>query len=174
MTAVKPDMVFLFTYATSMLTTKGYQEATLSASNYGLLPAFVDGMLEGADPQATLCDGLEPAYIFKEQSQFDNLKRIVREARKFSQAKSKYDSRLTVGFGLWLDSGGTEYGWDPNKPNKNFFSPEEFQKSLERALKTTDKYVWIYSQKINWWTGAGMSPLYLDAIKEARRKAGLP
>lgn len=174
-TAIKPDTVFLFTYATSLLSVKNYQDpSSLNAAPYGLLPAFVDGFLDGADPKATICDGMESSYTFKEQAEFDGLKRAARDAQKFSRTKRKYDSRMTYGFGLWLDYQWTQYGWDPQNPQKNFFSPEAFQKSLERALKTSDRYVWIYSQKINWWTGEGMSPAYLDAIKAARQNAGLP
>lgn len=174
-TAIKPDAVLFFTYATSLLPVKKVKDPTgLTGAPYGLLPAFIDGMLEGADPRATFCDGMESSYTFRDQSEFSGLKTTAREARILSRSKSLYDSRMTYGYGLWLDSGGAQYKWDPDKPDQNFFTPAAFQCSLERALQATDKYVWIYSQKVNWWTGEGMSPVYLNAIKEARQKAGLP
>src|SRR5262249_44773009 len=63
------------------------------------------------------------------------------------------------------------YPWDVKNFARNYYTPEEFAFSLHSALKHTDRYVWVWSQKIakhgGWWRGKMPQP-YLDALSVAR------
>src|SRR5262249_42587436 len=64
LTKVKPNIVIMFTYSNSVL----LQKPALTAEQKklgALMPAFIDGMLEGASPSATFVDGMEMAYPLK-------------------------------------------------------------------------------------------------------------
>ena len=138
--------------------------------DYGLLPAFCDGLIEAATPKTTFVDGLEMAYPTKERAQFEKLRRTVREARVFSAVPELYDRRMTVAFGLWMDHNWRgRKGWFPDEPSKNHFSPDELKRALREALTLSDGYVWLYSEQINWWTGKGLSPDYRRAVEKARK-----
>ena len=40
------------------------------------------------------------------------------------------------------------------------------------AMKNADRYVWLYSEKMNWWTGDNLPPGAEDALRAAKRKFG--
>ena len=53
-------------------------------------------------------------------------------------------------------------------------TPQERAKWVEHnvyyALKTSDQYVWMYSQRMNWWENLRIPPYLEDAIRSAKRK----
>jgi hypothetical protein len=53
---------------------------------------------------------------------------------------------------------------------KNHFTPEAFTASVRLALKTSDQYVWIYTEQPRWWTREKLPQAYIDALKAARTK----
>ena len=55
-------------------------------------------------------------------------------------------------------------GWHPEDFSKNYFTPQQLRTSLNLALESTDKYVWIYSQRINWWDGTAPKE-FVDALR---------
>lgn len=68
-----------------------------------------------------------------------------------------------------MDQGWRSVGWFPDEPQRNQLSPLEFEYALHRALTYTDKYVWVYSEQPNWWTGEKLPAGYVDAVRNARR-----
>jgi len=141
----------------------------LPKGDYGLLPAFVDGLLEAATPKTIFVDGLEMAYPRKQQAEFEKLRETVRKARAFSAVPEIYDRRMTIAFGLWMDHDWRgRKGWFPEEPSKNHFSPEELRRALHDALALTGRYVWLYSEQLNWWTGKGLSAEYERAVRTAK------
>ncbi|HLK57867.1 MAG TPA: hypothetical protein VKU00_14970 [Chthonomonadaceae bacterium] len=162
----KSDITVLFTYATSFMILE--EKAPAPFSIYGLLPPFIDGMMEATTKDATFVDALELAYPTKDKSHFEQLHQIVADSKKFSMIPDQYSDRMQVGFGLWLDKDYSTRGWDPDNTAKNYFQPDEFENALKHALATTDKYVWVYTEKVNWYTGKGMSDKYRNAVANAR------
>ncbi|UCH34191.1 MAG: hypothetical protein JSV65_16880 [Armatimonadota bacterium] len=145
-------------------------QARLEDIGYGLLPAFVDGMLEAAGPHTVIVDGYEGAYPFRDVAQFSAARRAFAEAgRKFSKRPRLYRERMRLAFGLWMDQGWRSVGWFPDDPEKNQISPLEFEYALHRALAETDKYVWVYSEQPNWYTRDKLPPGYVRAVRSARR-----
>jgi hypothetical protein len=162
-----PELTLLLPVATS--NPFNYGRGRMDQVDYGLLPAFVDGLLEAATSATVFVDGLEMAYPVKERSRFGKLREIVRNAREASFVPELYDRRMTIGFGLWMDHNWRKReGWFPAEPAKNYFSPAELRAALRHALDLSDRYVWLYSEQINWWTGKGLTPEYVNAVREAK------
>ncbi len=120
--------------------------------------AFVDGMLEGSGPAATLVDGMESAYPVQRYDSFVKLRQFT---EKDNAGKSKVPEllkrRVSYGFGLWVDfesrATGPFAGWrtdDPKEFELNYRSPARLEHSLHYALKTSDRYVWLYTQHTQW------------------------
>ena len=78
------------------------------------------------------------------------------------------DGRCGVGFGVWLDWNSGKLGWHDD-PSENWFSAEEFERALRQAMTQTDRYVWVYSERLNWWTGENLPRVYLRALEAAKR-----
>lgn len=166
MTAIatgKPDPVIISLYAHSyvQLLRQVYSKISLQDNEYGLLPAFYDGILEAMPSGGVLVDGYEQAYGFKERRQFTDGHWLIQEAVKFSAVPEHYKKKVKAGFGLWLDN--------TNKPN--YFTPEEFQRAVSSALKVSDGYVWIYSQGPRFFPTSGVAPSYIKALAAARDDA---
>ena len=58
----------------------------------------------------------------------------------------KYGKVFSLGFGIWLDHDWRKVGWNTIDLHRNHFSPDEFGQGLSGAPRTTDRYVWIYSE----------------------------
>jgi len=50
------------------------------------------------------------------------------------------------------------------------FTPDEFKYAVNVALSTSDRYVWIYDEHINWFTGDGIPPIWQDVLDALHRK----
>jgi len=75
-----------------------------------------------------------------------------------------------MGQALYIDQ---YYGLRQNTETLgNVMTPEEQAKWFEHntywALYTTDRYVWCYSERMNWWTNTDVPPGAEDAIGNAR------
>lgn len=166
--AQMPAPVVLLTFAHSLLAPAPSE--SLPDLGYGLLPAFVDGLLEAAAPRTEIVDAYEGAYPFRHLAQFQaTRKRIERGGLKLSAVPEAYRKHLRVGFGTWMDESWRQAGWFPDDPETNRKSPLEFEYALHRALTCTDKYVWVYSEQPNWWTGDKLPAGYVDAVRNARK-----
>jgi hypothetical protein len=166
--AVYPDINILLTYGYYLAYAR---KKPLENEPYGLLPAFLDGMLEAASSETIIYDGWEPSYGYKKEEKFhkayQTISQLVQERNVITEEARR---RYRASFGLWLDHRSI---WDKTDLSKNYFAPDEFESSLRYALKYTDRYVWIYSQKVNWWDGQIPQP-YIEAIHKAQSVSDLP
>jgi hypothetical protein len=140
---------------------------TLETAQYGLLPSFLDGMLDVIAPPQLLYDGWEYAYGYTAADQFRTAYDLMHQKCQDWYAPNiqvKFRQHYRASFGLWIDRDGV---WDQTDFTNNYFTPEEFEASLRLALRYTDRYVWIYNQKANWWDGQVPQP-YIDALTRAR------
>lgn len=161
-----PDITILFTFAHTLMAGDWNR---LPEAQYGLMPPFIDGMLEAATDQTRFVDALELAYPTKTRDRFEWFHVHVHVGGKnLSAVQDIYEKKMRVGFGIWLDYDWRNKGWDPKNPEKNHFKPHELREALRAALAVSDRYVWLYSEKANWWTGANLSEAYIQAVKDAR------
>ena len=184
-----PDLVLLFAFAYSFPCRSSLPEPEQA---YGLLPAFVDGILVDKPKEMEVVEGYEPSYPFRSCHQFQEAYRRLRvECRRLSLSPQQYDQDLQIGFGIWMDnqSGqpcaayreeGKSCPWaDPtlySEGARHLVDPRLFGDAVASALDLTDKYVWIYSEEPKWWTvarpdGENLPAEFVQAIEEARDTA---
>lgn len=161
-----PGITVLFLFGPSVV---ALSPEPLEKQAYGLLPAFVDGMLLGSDEWTTIVDGCEFSYGYKERRQFlEAYHTVMGKALRYTSVPALYRAKVRVGFGLWLDCRWSRKGWDTADLDKNYFSPEEFERSLRMALEISDGYVWIYSQTPRFFPPENLPEPYLRAMERAK------
>jgi hypothetical protein len=144
----------------------------LSEGHYGLLAPFLDGMVDAAQG-ARLVDGYELSYAYKEPRQFWAAYDLARRGvAPIVADPDRYRRVTTVGFGLWMDYDWRRHGWDGIAYDRNYFSPDAFERSLRAAWETTSDYVWVYTEQPRWWTPEGGSAklpaAYVSAVRRVR------
>ena len=171
-----PDITIITTFSHEVATWPN--NTPIAQANYGMIGDLVDGMLDECGPQATIVNGFELSYGFKEPKEFAEARELMRIGLKQqSRSPEKYAAHLRVGFGLWMDNKQQTKGWNVSNFSTNHFSPEEFEKSLDQALVHSDGYVWLYTEKPRWWKAAApaereaLPQPYFDAVVRARAKA---
>ncbi len=162
----------------------------LTTHPYGLLPAFLNGMLDAVSGQAVIIDGNEPSYYYRDAEQYFRAYHLMKQRALTLVApenRRKYQAHVQAGFALYLDQLFALRQPKPERFLSFFLTPEERTRFCEHnaywALYVTDEYVWCYSERMDWWgtqtkaewhdfipTGAA------DALQSARRKleAGQP
>lgn len=147
---------------------------SLNGKSYDLLAPFLEGMCRAATPGTQIIDGYEQAYGFRTKEAFEEGRRTMKErSRALFQDKAAFDRVMRAGFGLWLDNGSNRRGgWFPDSPEKNYFQPDTYQQAVHYALSYSDRYVWIYSERLNWWSSPTIGPAYEEAQRAARTAPG--
>ncbi|MDM9385233.1 hypothetical protein QUB80_31765 [Chlorogloeopsis sp. ULAP01] len=151
---------------------------------YGLWPAFINGMLDAARPGSVIIDGNESAYYFYRGAWFGAIRDIIRnEARAFVEPinTNKYDNHVEVGQAVYMDlvldlfekpANNAKNAWYGMRM-PHFLSQNDRLRLLEyntyHALRTADRYVWIYGERMNWWQNR-IPKGAEDAIRRAKTK----
>ncbi len=129
----------------------------LSTHAYGLLPAFLNGILDTARSNTEIIDGNEGAYYYSGRERFLSARNIIKKKALnliAPENHSKYSNQVKLGHALYID-----YLFALGQPNKklpsNYLTSEQRAKWLEHntyyALSKSDEYVWCYSEEMNWW-----------------------
>jgi hypothetical protein len=156
---VLPRVVLLSLFGNTAATR---ERASAEDAQYGLLPAFYDGLLEAMPPAARLVDGFEWAYAYKDRAQFTGgYDEVHRDGVKLSAAPAQYLAKTQAGFGLWLDRKKREYT----------FTAREWRRAVGAALDVSDRYVWIYTERLGFfpWSPSPVPDSYIEAMRSARR-----
>jgi hypothetical protein len=177
--AVNPDIVLLLTWGNG---TRAYYDE-LGYTYQELLAPFIDGMLEAISalptpgPHPKIIDGFEGSYSYKTDAQFSKARDLIKiGGRSFSDVPALYDLYLKAGMATWVDNWSSHNdctkheAWSATDFNCNWFSPTEFKNALFNGLKYTDpgSYRWIWTERLNWWTGENLPQEYVDALAEAK------
>lgn len=156
-----PDMTVLALWLNSINFKAGRNDdpdAILATEGYGLLPAFIDGMLDTLPPGMTLVDGCENGYYMDGELAYQRAANDMRgwngpAVRMVSpENRAKYRRQVQAGFGFYLDMYLNEPG------NRYYFGPKDGGTRLDRlrdnlagALAASDQYVWVYGEQCRWW-----------------------
>lgn len=175
-----PEIVILLMLAHSYVNKDVQAGQPLQEHEYGLLPAFVDGMLEAAGPQARLIDGQEQAYGYlTAEDHFRGYHGARQQALALvpPELHADYRNKMDVAVALYVDYlfALTDY---PGHWPTHFISVDDrlrlFEQSVYNSLSTADEYAWIYTERLSWWEpGGGRFPTpdgALEAIRSARDK----
>ena len=155
----KSDITILYTFGHSTAAASG-DVNSLEQSIYGLLPSFIDGMMQNADAlgyDVEFIDGFEGAYSFKKHDQFIEAANTIREeGKKLSSLPVLYEETMKVGFGLWPE--GNLSPW--------YATASEFEYALHYGL-LEGEMVWLFNgELLEWWIN--YPPEYIQVIPEAR------
>ena len=158
-----PGITVLYTFALTHVPPQSTERLATYPS--GLLKPFVEGMIAVADNKTMLVDAFEESYGYNDEIQFLlAYKRIKGLTRDFNARNpQRYGEVVRAGFGLWLDHDCGEGGLVP-EGCPNGFTPESFENALNLALKYSDRYVWIYSERVNWYTGKSIPPEWYSVL----------
>lgn len=148
-----PRLLFAFLVPTTRLT---YDLAwpvakireDIPRMRYALLPAFVNGLLRGADRGTVLIEGNEHAYYYRSREEYETFVRYVHELLPLAfideDLRDKYARQVQVGSTVYSNF---HIATHPRTLARHMTPQEQAQweeHNLYWALKTADEYVWHY------------------------------
>lgn len=158
------------------------------SSDYGLLGAFLDGLLDSAKknrwslPHRVILTN-EVSYNYKVSAEFNNAA-VYNQDGAWAGESAGFGVYNSSGLSSWLDYGGT---FNYNDLSQNYFTASQWQSALSVMLTndpalsnydytTPSGISWIYTQIPKFFNQAPSTPVpqaYLDAIRAAKDYAGL-
>jgi hypothetical protein len=153
------------------------QEAYMATDAGALWFYFIHGMLDALPSNVALHDGDEYAYYFRRAGAFDDSRNFIRNTGRDAVILDPvnvvtYDKQVKIGQAVYVDGLLNLGNWDKTI-GYYLGSDDERRRMLEHniyhALRTSDEYVWIYSEQMNYWTD--FKPAALDdALQSAKGK----
>lgn len=147
----KPDIRILCFWLLGLVTDQS-KSIGLEHTGMALYPFFVAGMLEAKSKQSMIIDGNESSYWYRSPIHFIQSRQLqFTLSRNFLpiQLRQRFDS---VSFAQSVFYDGI---FALDKSFANDLSPSDrlkwFTDNLRSSLITSDEYVWLYSERVNWW-----------------------
>lgn len=174
-----PSPVILGTFFTSILSNSN--RLSLSTAKYGMVPNFLDGMLDIANPGAVIVDGDEAAYGYESEVAFSSSnKRVQQDALTLLSPENLASFNMHVQCGQCVFPDRL-FGLQGPDTVAYYLTPADqlqwFSANLYYAFKYSDEYVWLYSNKPNWWENRDLpTPTIVETIETIRNLdlLGLP
>ncbi|MBD2770105.1 T9SS type A sorting domain-containing protein [Hymenobacter sp. BT664] len=129
------------------------------ASEYALLPAFADGMLEALNSESTIIDGNGTAYYINSSREY-----VENSAASYTHVRleatpavcdpmllSKWNAQGQVAMAPYLDFCYNLY--DDQPYSTPLYQSRWMKHNVYNSLLTTDQYVWVYIEQMNFWNG---------------------
>lgn len=173
-----PEITLLLVLAHSYVNRTPNAATKLPQLDYGLVPAFLNGMLEKAGPRVRIIDGQEQSYGYLTSEDYF---RGYHSARKQAldlvptDLHNTYRARMDIGTAVYVNYAlqlkGAAVG--PHRFLTQEDLLQQFEHNIYYALKTADEYVWCYGERIGWWEKGYPVALpdgALAAIRSARAK----
>ncbi len=164
-----PDLAILALFGPSLpYRETGGLSSRLEGAQNGLLMAFYDGICQSATPETILVDGYEFSYGYRKREQFVKARQtILVDSTKISSQPEAFKKHVRAGFGVWADWDSGHLGWHPEDFSRNYWTPAGLRASLNYALENSDGYVWVYTERLLFWSGNPPRE-YLDAMRLAK------
>lgn len=156
-----PDMVLFTLFILNVVPKPSeYQDADtlLEPAGYGLLPAFLNGMLDVLPPGMKVVDGCESGYYHNGMNEYARWSLEVQAVGGGAmrlvapENRQKYAAQVQVGFGFYLDMYTNPEGsvyYRGSKPGGTRL--DRMMDNLAAATATADEYVWLYGEQRRWW-----------------------
>ncbi len=153
------------------------QEAYMATDDGGLWFYFVRGLLDGLSAGTDLIDGDEQSYYFRRAQAFDDSREFIRRTGRDATildaaGLAKYDAHVTVGQAVYVDGLLNLSNWDRTIGYylaSDAQRRDMFEYNLYQALRASDRYVWVHSENMNWWTGDVPTGL-ADSVRQTRTR----
>ncbi len=155
-----PEAVLLTLFMNSINLKAGASDSPdslLASAGYGLLPAFIDGMLDAAPPAMVFVDGCENGYYMDSAEECLRAARAMRAwhggaIRLVSPAnRAKYRAQVQAGFGFYLDLFVNDATNHYYRGPLNGSRLAHLERNLAFTRDAADEYVWIYGEQCRWW-----------------------
>jgi len=150
------------------------QQARLADQYYSLYPAFINGWLDVASPDAVITDGNEASFYYADTFEFYKAYHDITQIGLgliAPENRRKYRAQVQCSHGLYADQLFNRRG---RKYIESYMTPEEQKLRAEHniyyALHTADEYAWLYTEKMNWWESKDMPEGLREAVISAREK----
>ncbi|HUZ58004.1 MAG TPA: hypothetical protein VMU83_04420 [Hanamia sp.] len=146
----------------------------IAETGMALYPFFIEGMLEGKNKTSEIIDGNENSYGFQKAETYitsaENLRDIGSKMIKKS-LQSEF-SQVSYAQAIFFDliyAKLPKYDKGFDKQTKETWLAD----NLYNAYKTTDKYVWFYDERMNWWKGeidSGVAKIIQDVRNKINKE----
>ncbi len=150
---------------------------------WGLHLPFTLGILDGIGDDIMFIDGNEEAYYYTSAIEYYKVRhQIADDLRALIPPglRPKFKANYQIGHAISADYIiGNWFGLLNGFSNRLtgqgvVLNAEEkamwFEHNVYYALKTSDEYVWLYSEQPNWWTGENVPKGFLEALLQAKTK----
>ena len=161
----KPDVKILCFWLLDLVDMQSRTQP-ISKTGMALYSFFIEGMLEGKNETSEIIDGNESSYWYQKPLNFIMSGEYLRKRGedfidKSLQSKLNKVQLAQAIYFDWIYAKVPEYDKGYDKQSKDRWL--EF--NLYNALKTSDKYVWFYNERLNWWKGpvdSGLEKIITD------------
>jgi len=149
---------------------------------WGLHPAFYAGLLDGMQPGTELIDANEEAYYYTSALEFYMIREtLADDARALVPPElwSKHAAFFRIGHAISADYlAGNWLGMSPfpyKLTGQGLMMTVSdrvkwFEHNAYYALRTSDKYAWLYTEDMNWWKNDKLPEGFQDALLRAKAK----
>lgn len=172
-----------FSQAILPLKDKKQSLSTLEGGWWALHLPFTLGILEAIDDDVVFIDGNEEAYYYTTALEYFKVRNeIFNDTRALIPAglQKKFKANYYLGHAVSIDYiVGNWAGFLNGFPYRlsgqgTVLTPEQralwFEHNVYYALKTSDEYIWFYTEDANWWTGRNIPEGFREAMERARLK----
>jgi hypothetical protein len=172
----KPDIEILMLFGPAIVLAQVQEKGSIEKAEWGLWASFIDGMLDVIGPKARLIEGNEGAYYYVTPSDFDWFSSFAKESRSVVSEKNRttFDRQMETGSAVFAD------GLLNTLNSPRFFgfylkTDEERLAMIEshtfNAFRTSNKYVWVYNEEMDWWGTFGKGVTVPRGLADALRAA---
>jgi hypothetical protein len=177
----KPNIKILMLFGAAIVSAQAEERKSLEKAEWALYASFINGMLDVIGPRVELIEGNEGAYYYQSAKDFDWFASNKKAAGEMvsPENRAKFDRQVRVGSSVFVD--GTLNLL--NSPRFfGFYLADETQRqqflqfTTYHALRTSNQYVWVYNEQMDWWgsKGSGVSlPANLETSLRNAKDAAL-
>jgi hypothetical protein len=149
---------------------------------WGLHPAFFTGMLEAIQPGTEFIDANEEAYFYTSALDYYKVRStLIDDAKALVPPElwAKHSMFFKIGHAISVDYiAGNWLGMSPfpyrlTGQGLMMTSDERakwFEHNAYYALRTSDKYAWLYTEDMNWWKKEKVPEGFQEALIRAKSK----
>lgn len=149
---------------------------------WGLHLPFTIGIMDAIKGKSVLVDANEEAYFYTSSQQFyETATTLKSDAMALIPAdlQMKFAAHYKVGNAISADYTNGQWANVITFPYRLsgqalMLSPKEqaewFEHNAYYALRTSDEYAWLYTEKHNWWTGKNVPQGFQEALLRAKQK----
>jgi hypothetical protein len=136
--------------------------------SYTLLKPFFEGMLEVANSGVKFVDGDEESYYYLSAKDFTDGKAYILTAQSlFSDSLlEKFKARVSIAHAVYVD-GVMDLFSSPRFIGYYLKNNDQrlqlFEHNIFQAARSSDEFVWVYSESMNWWTNENV-PSNLEMV----------